>query len=78
MRLSTLEDQVPPLSRDRKATSLLVFNHDNHIEDMYNRLRRYIKILGLPKHIEGKDHTGYVENWLLEIIGKQSLHPFLQ
>lgn len=72
-RISLIED-INQLKQEMKAISEKVNLYSSKIEDMENRLRRNnVKMMGLPERCEGSSPTGFMEKWLLEIFGKESL-----
>lgn len=69
-RMSSVEDDLNPLKQEKRIISF-------KMEDMENRLRRNnVRILGLPERCEGYNPVGFMEKWLMETFGKESL-PFL-
>lgn len=48
----------------------------NKTDDLENRLRRNnVRIVGLPKKVEGRDPTVFVEGWLQEVLRKEAFSP---
>lgn len=75
-RVSDMEDQLPPLTQDTRTALQLARDACDHAEDLENRLRRNnVRIVGLPEKVEGRDPTTYVENWLMELFGKNAFSP---
>lgn len=76
-RVSTLEDDIPPLAQEIHITSAKATETVNRVEDMENRLRRSnIRIVGIPEKAEGKNPTDFIETWLADTFGRNNLTPF--
>lgn len=72
-----MEDQLHPIARDTNLAYQISKEVNDRVEAMENRLRRNImRIMGLPERVEGRDPTTFVENWFLEIFGKNFFSPF--
>lgn len=46
-------------------------------QQVENHLHNTVRIVGLPEKVEGCDPTAFVEQWLLEIFGKDVFTPLL-
>lgn len=50
----------------------------DHADDIENQLRcNNVRIVGLSEKVEGRDPTAFVEQWLLDIFGREVFTPFL-
>lgn len=57
-RISDVEDKMPPLISESRATTSLTNAISNKMDDVENRFRRNnILIVGLPEKVEGCDPT---------------------
>lgn len=76
-RVSSIEDELPPLAQEMHITSNKADESAARIEDMENRLRRSnIRIVGMPEKSEGKHPAEFIEAWLADTFGKNNLTPF--
>lgn len=76
-RISNMEDQIPQMAQDTRAALQLARDANDRAKDMENGLRRNnVCIAGLPEQVEGRDPTTFVENWLIDIFGKNASSPF--
>lgn len=76
-RVSEMEDHLQPIAQDTRAALQLARDANDRAEDLENRLRHNnVRIVGLPEKVEGKDPAAFVENWLIEIFGKNAFSPF--
>lgn len=72
-----IEDKLAPLARAARAAHRMAQDTYNRAENTENRLHRNnIHIVGLSVKSEGKDPTIFVENWLVEIFGREAFSPF--
>lgn len=76
-RLSQVEDDVNPMRQEvqlmREQLNMCMYKMD----DMENRLRRKnVRVLGLPERSKGNNPIEYMEVWLKEMFGKDSLSNF--
>lgn len=71
-----VEDKLAQLIRDAQSTARIARANELNNNDIENRLRRNnIQIVGLPKKVEGRDPTEFVEQWLLKTFGKEEFTP---
>lgn len=72
-RISELEDKITPLLRETQITARFARANELKSNDTENCLRRNnIRIVGLPEKTEGRDPTKFVEQWLLQVFGKEA------
>lgn len=75
-RVSDLEDQMPPFTRNARMAAQQVIQANNRADDIKNHLKHNnVHIAVLPERVEGRDPTVFVEKWLQEIFGKESFTP---
>ncbi|XP_073467611.1 uncharacterized protein [Aquarana catesbeiana] len=62
-RVSDMEDQMPPLTRDVRIATQQAFQALNKTDDIENRLRcNNVRIVGLTEKMEGRDPTAFVKD----------------
>lgn len=72
-RISEVEDQMPPITRDNRKALLQAAQATAKTDDIENHLRRNnVRIVGLPERVEGRDPTAFIEQWLQDIFGKEA------
>lgn len=71
-----MEGKLAPIVRDTQTTARLAKPTELRAEGMENRLRcNNVGIEGLPEKVVGWDQTHFLEQWLLEVFGKESFTP---
>lgn len=76
-RVSTLEDQLPPMSKAIQSHAQDIAALLNKVDDLENRSRRNnVRLVGVPEKAEGRNLVAFLESWLINAIGKDSLSPF--
>lgn len=72
-RVSQIEDDISPLIKEVKSMKEQISKHASKMEEMENRSRRdNVRLVGLPEKSEGPNPIEFLENWLVELFGKDS------
>lgn len=72
-----MEDQLPPMSKAIPSHAQDIAALLNKVDDLENRSRRNnVRLVGVPEKAEGRNPVAFLESWLINAIGKDSLSPF--
>lgn len=72
-----MENDLAPLKREIKIVREQMTKQELKMDDMDNRMwRKNIRFVGLPEHSESPALIAFMEKWLGETFGQESLLPF--
>lgn len=71
-----MEDQLPPMAKAIQSHAQDIASLLNKVDDLENRSRRNnVRLVGVPEKAEGRNLVAFLESWLINAIGKDSLSP---
>lgn len=76
-RISDLEDIINPLLPKINIAGGKIASLEDKVDDLENRLHRNnLRLVGLPKRVEGSDPVAFMKSWLEQEFGRALLSPF--
>lgn len=72
-RISQIEDDLHPMKQEVKVLKDQMSKVAEKMDEMENRLRRdNVRLVGLPEKSEGLNPIAFLENWVIEVFGKET------